>query len=163
MAMPPQQCQELCTDIASVAISAVQMIGVCDYRVSNPLEDVTVTDCVIQESTVSAVSDSQVLVSADITVDFTAVEASSGEPLSAQCETYLSVVATVATPPATLSAQLPCTPSLTCNARYAGFEPQLSPEIRIGAEEFIITVTGMVSCPNCQAAVVNVQLCPSAD
>lgn len=157
MAIPPQPCQELCTAIASVATSPVQMVGVCDYTVSNPLEDVTVTGCAVQEAAVSPISDSQALVSANATVEFTAAEASSGVPFSALCETHMSVVITVLSPPATLSAQFPCTLSLTCSARYAGYEPQLS------AEEFIITVTGTLSCPTCQPAVVNVQLCPTAD
>lgn len=161
MAMPDQPCQELCTAIASVATSSVQMAGVCDYRVSNPLEDVTVTGCTIQESSASPISDSQVLVSANVSVEFTAVEASSGIHFSAECETHMSVVVNVFNPPATLSDQLPCTLSLSCNARYAGYLPHLTPEIPIGAEEFIITVTGTVSCPNCQPAVVNVQLCPT--
>jgi hypothetical protein len=160
MDIASQPCQELCTDIASVATSPVQIIGVCDYTVSNPLEDVTVTGCTIQEAAASPISDSQVLVSTNVTVEFTAVEGSGSAPFSAQCETHMSVVVTVINPPATLSEHLPCTPTLTCAARYAGFEPQLTPEI--GAEEFIITVTGMVSCPNCQPAVVNVQLCPTA-
>lgn len=158
MTAPDQPCQDLCTAIASVNSATVQAVGVCDYPVSNPLEDVMVTDCTIQQASADPISDTQVLVSATVAVDFTAVEASSGIPFSAQCETTISVIVTAAPPPATVSTQLPCTTDLTCSARYAGLAPMLTP---LEAEEFIITVSGTVSCTSCEPTVVNVQLCPS--
>lgn len=158
MSAPVQPCQDLCTDVASVATASVLMIGVCDDTVSMPFEDVSVTGCTIQEASASPISDSKVLVSVNVAVDFTAVESSSGIPVSGQCDTHMSAVVTAVNPPATLSDQLGCSQNLACSARYAGYEPNLTP---LGAEEFIITVSGTVSCTNCQPAVVNVQLCSS--
>jgi hypothetical protein len=162
MSAPDQNCQELCTAIASGVSAPVQALGVCDYQVSNPLEDVVVTGCTVEEAFATPISDTRVLVTVNVAVDFTAVEASSGLPFSAQCETSIPVIVTLAPPPAaTISEQFPCTTDVTCTAQYAGFEPAPSPDI--SAEEFIISVTGSVSCTSCAPATVNVQLCPTAD
>lgn len=154
-----QPCQDLCTATASVTPVTVSVVGVCDYEVSNPLSDVMVTGCTVQSVQTLPISETDVFVSVDVIVTFTFVE-SGGTPGSGQCETLIQFSITAAQPPATVSEQLPCTTDLTCTARDAGFEPNLTPEV--SAEEFIITITGTVSCTSCLPAVVNVQLCPSA-
>ena len=159
MAVPDQPCQELCSAIAGVAAVPVQVVGVCDYNVSMPFEDVTVTGSAIQQADAFAVSDTEILLSVTVAVYFTAVESPSGTPVSAQCETSMSVILTVAEPPAAVSDRFPCTTDLVANARYAGFEPALTPEV--SAEEFIITVGGTVACTTCLPAVVDVGLCAS--
>ena len=159
MTVPDQTCQEICTAIASTSSMIVQAVGVCDYVVSNPLSDVTVTGCVIEGANTHAINSTLVLVSVITLLDFTAVESGSSVPESFQCEAFIDFIITAAEFPASVSDDLPCTANLTCTARYAGFEPVLTPDT--SAEEFVVTVSGTITCTSCLPATVNVQLCPS--
>lgn len=156
-----QSCQALCTNTASVTPVTVSVLGVCDYPVSNPLIDVMVTGCTIQSVSTLPFAKTEVEVAVEVSVQFTFVESGSTVPMTAECKSFIQFIVTAAEPPATVSEQLPCTTDLACSARHAGFEPALTP--KVSAEEFIITITGTVSCTVCLPAVVNVQLCPPVD
>ncbi|MCY0898813.1 MAG: hypothetical protein OWU33_07740 [Firmicutes bacterium] len=152
-------CQELCTSVATVITALVDVNGVCDYPVSGiQPRDVVVTDCVIAAVRTLRVSDNTILVTVEAVVEFQfSVTQPEGNPVAqhAECGTTIEFLLNLE-PPLAFFDQ-PCTPELQCQAVYAGFDPQL------GAEEFIVTVTGTVSCNACQPAVVNVQLCSASD
>lgn len=159
MSTSEETCQELCTSVATVITALIEVNGVCDYAVSDmQIRDVVVTGCVIASVRTPRVSDDTILVTVEAVVEFrfNAIQPG-GNPVAqhAECGTTIEFLLNLL-PPLTFFDQ-PCTPELQCRAVYAGFDPQ------IGAEEFIVTVTGTVSCYACQSAVVNVQLCPASD
>ncbi|AEJ41845.1 hypothetical protein TPY_3693 [Sulfobacillus acidophilus TPY] len=156
MSTGEETCQELCTAISTVITALIDADGVCDYPVSDiPIHDVVVTGCAIASVRTFRVSDDTILVTVEAVVEFNfnAIQPDGNAVTQhAECGTTIEFLLNLL-PPLTFFDQ-PCTPELECQAVYAGFDPQ------IGAEEFIVTVTGTVSCPACESAVVNVKLCP---
>lgn len=158
MSSSDQTCQELCTSTASLHATPVNVTGVCDYPVSGfTISDVAVTGCTVQVVNILPVSTDTVAVTVDAAVAFTFTGTrpdGSTFTASAQCDTVIDVLVTPVQPPVSLFQEIPCTADLACEAADAGFDPA------IGAQEFIVTVTGTVSCYGCTSAVVGVQLCP---
>jgi hypothetical protein len=151
-------CQELCTATASLNPVSVQILGVCDYLFSGfTISDVVVTGCVITSTSTLAVSSDTVLVTVQVVVQFT-FNGTQPDGTSfheaAECGTEIQFLVTPVQFPVSLFREIPCGVELTCSAVDAGFDPSL------GAEEFIITLTGTVACYGCENAVVNVELCP---
>lgn len=151
-------CQELCTATASLNPVSVQVLGVCDYLVSGfTISDVVVTGCVIPSSSTLAISADTVLVTAQVVVQFTFTGTQpDGTSFNeaAECATEVQFLVTPVQFPVSLFREIPCATDLICSAIDAGFDAS------IGAEEFIITITGTVACYGCENAVVNVELCP---
>jgi hypothetical protein len=159
MTMPGFPCQSLCTATATLHVSPVQVTGVCDFPISGfIISDVVVTGCVVTSVLSLVVRPQTVLITLEavVTFDYTATfPDGSSEGLSNECLSTIEFLLTPVTPPEHLVEELPCTGNLSCTAIDAGFDPVLS------AQEFVVTVTGSISCYGCQRAVVNVSLCPS--
>lgn len=158
MPSPDANCQELCTATASLNPVSVQVLGVCDYLVSGfTISAVVVTGCVITSSSTLAISADTVLVTVQVVVQFTFTGTrpdGTSFTEAAECGTELRFLVTPVEFPVSLFQEIPCATELACSAVDAGFDATL------GAEEFIITVTGTVACYGCESAVVNVELCP---
>ncbi|MCL6562825.1 MAG: hypothetical protein K6U87_07435 [Firmicutes bacterium] len=158
--MPPSEanCQELCTATASLNPVSVRVLGVCDYLVDGfTISDVVVTGCVITSASTLAISADTALVTVQVVVQFrftgTQPDGTSFSE-TAECATEIAFLITPVQFPVRLFGEVPCAIDLSCSATAAGFDAA------IGAEEFIVTVTGTVACYGCESAVVNVELCP---
>ncbi|MCY0865389.1 MAG: hypothetical protein OWQ57_10595 [Sulfobacillus sp.] len=145
-------CQELCTATATPVVTPVKVTGVCDYAVSTPLGQVTVSDCQIESVSSLAISSTTVLISVQTVVHFTFVLDDTHQ--TAECRTVIEFLLSPVEPPVTLLEFPPCLADVTCRTTYAGYDRF------IDAEEFLVTVIGSVSCYGCESTVVNVQLCP---
>lgn len=153
-----QPCQELCTAIASLKPTPFTALNVCDFPTNRPLSDVVVQDCTIVLAILERLSEDTVILSVLVTIDFTYASAGpDGNTVSnaGRCDTTVQIKLKPVEEGFTL-AEVPCSGTLECQARDAGFDPS------VGAQQFIVTLTGSLSCYGCQNQIVNTQLCSSA-
>jgi len=152
MSSPDSPCQDLCTSLASRVTTPIEATGVCDYAVSAPLTQVTVSDCRVDSVSSLIISDTTALITVQTVVSFTFLINDTRQ--AAECRTAVDLLISPVEAPVTLSSSPPCMAEVTCRATYAGYDPLVE------AEEFLVTVIGTVSCYGCESTVVTVPLCP---
>lgn len=150
-------CQNLCTALADLTPTPISALGVCDFPVTGfTISDVVVTGCTIDLLVIEPLSETVVAVSVGVIISFTytgtrpdgSTFADTGE-----CNATVQFKASPVQEDYSLAEDIPCAANLSCTAVDAGYDPTL------GVEEFIVSISGTLSCYGCQTAVVTVQEC----
>lgn len=158
-------CQTLCTRTAgSGDVPIFPVTGLCQFQAQGyTISDVVVSGCNIPTVAFEPVAEvpraALMTVTYEVSFAFTAIHPDGHQEQRTQvCSGSVQFVQPATARNHRLLVPPQCTPSLSCRATGAGFDPSTA------VQSFVVVVFGSVDCLGCsqQEVPVEVQLCPSS-